>query len=86
MFFGYPHGTKGCKLFDMENGKTLISRNVIFSEWMMPFKRKKSEELTAGDQNQITAELDMNRDIRPINEVNSKIRRGKNAERETEEM
>lgn len=44
MFLDYPLGTKGYKLLDVENGKVVLSRNVIFYEWVMPNKIRKNDE------------------------------------------
>lgn len=32
MFVGYPQGTKGYKLYDIQNKRFFVSRNVIFHE------------------------------------------------------
>ena len=37
IFIGYPTGVKGYKLYGLESGKIIISRNVIFHENSMPF-------------------------------------------------
>lgn len=37
VFLGYPHGTKGYKIFDIENKKIVVSRDVKFHEDNFPF-------------------------------------------------
>ncbi|KAI3722512.1 hypothetical protein L2E82_33551 [Cichorium intybus] len=37
IFLGYPHGTKGYKIFDIEKGKIMISRDTKFHEDIFPF-------------------------------------------------
>ena len=37
IFIGYPFGTKGYKLFDLETNTFLISRDVVFHETVFPF-------------------------------------------------
>lgn len=57
VFLGYPLGTKGYKLLDVENGKIFVSRNVIFHEWVMPCKIKKNDQIIAGEQSQTLPRL-----------------------------
>ncbi|KAJ0432465.1 putative RNA-directed DNA polymerase, Protochlorophyllide reductase [Helianthus annuus] len=42
VFIGYPLGTKGYKVYDIENGKIVTSRDVTFVEHNFPFTRIKS--------------------------------------------
>lgn len=44
---GYPHGTKGFKIFDLEHGKMAISRDVKFVENNFPFAHLKSKNPTS---------------------------------------
>lgn len=37
MFFGYPPGMKGYKLYDIESKKIFVSRDIIFHEEVFPF-------------------------------------------------
>lgn len=46
VFLGYPFGTKGYKLLDLENNKVFISRNVKFYEDIFPFKDCKNPKYT----------------------------------------
>jgi hypothetical protein len=43
VFIGYPMGTKGYKMYDVENGKIVTSRDVIFVENVFPFAKIKSQ-------------------------------------------
>lgn len=38
LFLGYPYGTKGYKLCDLENNTIFLSRDVTFRESIFPFK------------------------------------------------
>lgn len=38
VFLGYPYGTKGYKLYDLESHKVFISCNVVFFETIFPFQ------------------------------------------------
>lgn len=38
VFFGYPHGTKGYKLYDLSSKTCFLSRDVVFKENIFPFK------------------------------------------------
>ncbi|KAJ0534271.1 putative RNA-directed DNA polymerase [Helianthus annuus] len=42
VFLGYPQGTKGYKIFDIEHGKMVISRDVRFVEGDFPFAKLKA--------------------------------------------
>ena len=37
-FLGYPHGVKGYKLYDLETKTCFLSRDVVFKEFVFPFK------------------------------------------------
>ncbi|KAK9050950.1 hypothetical protein SSX86_027575 [Deinandra increscens subsp. villosa] len=39
VFVGYPRGTKGYKIYDIEHGKIMISRDVKFMENIFPFSK-----------------------------------------------
>ncbi|KAI3457340.1 hypothetical protein Pfo_014003 [Paulownia fortunei] len=39
VFIGYPIGSKGYKLYDIDNNKVFISRNVQFCEYIFPFHK-----------------------------------------------
>nr|KAJ0198111.1 hypothetical protein LSAT_V11C700366270 [Lactuca sativa] len=41
VFLGYPQGTKGYKIYDIESRKIIISREVLFHESTLPFKNEK---------------------------------------------
>ncbi|KAK1414482.1 hypothetical protein QVD17_30227 [Tagetes erecta] len=41
VFMGYPQGTKGFKIFDLEHGKMVVSRDVKFVEHNFPFAHLK---------------------------------------------
>nr|GEV90989.1 putative ribonuclease H-like domain-containing protein [Tanacetum cinerariifolium] len=50
VFLGYPPGTKGYKIFDLETRKIILSRNVNFHEEIFPFKNvQDSGENEAGE-------------------------------------
>lgn len=36
LFLGYPYGTQGYRVYDLETGKTFISHDVIFHEHIFP--------------------------------------------------
>ncbi|XP_074318133.1 uncharacterized protein LOC141654924 [Silene latifolia] len=38
ILLGYPHGTKGYKLYDLDNNKVFLSRDVRFYEHIFPFQ------------------------------------------------
>ncbi|KAM0069913.1 putative RNA-directed DNA polymerase [Helianthus debilis subsp. tardiflorus] len=39
IFLGYPRGTKGYKVYDVEQGKMVVSRDVKFNERVFPFQK-----------------------------------------------
>lgn len=41
IFLGYPHGTKGYKIFDIKNKKMVVSRDAKFVENMFPHGKEK---------------------------------------------
>ncbi|KAJ0790830.1 putative RNA-directed DNA polymerase [Helianthus annuus] len=43
VFIGYPTGTKGYKIYDVENGKIVTSRDVTFVEKDFPFEKVKNQ-------------------------------------------
>ncbi|KAJ9566378.1 hypothetical protein OSB04_002344 [Centaurea solstitialis] len=43
VFLGYPQGTKGYKIFDIENKKIIVSRDVRFQENQFPFYKENDE-------------------------------------------
>ncbi|KAD6454947.1 hypothetical protein E3N88_09653 [Mikania micrantha] len=50
VFMGYPNGTKGYKIYDPNNDKIIISRDVVFAEKVFPFSTKiKGNELEEED-------------------------------------
>ncbi|KAJ9552385.1 hypothetical protein OSB04_016430 [Centaurea solstitialis] len=44
VFLGYPQGTKGYKIFDMEKGKIILSRDTKFHEEIFPFLTNSIQE------------------------------------------
>ncbi|KAJ9544451.1 hypothetical protein OSB04_024158 [Centaurea solstitialis] len=48
VFMGYPQGTKGFKILDIEHGKMAISRDVKFVENNFPFVHLKSKNPASG--------------------------------------
>lgn len=44
VFLGYPTGTKGYKVYDIENKRITVSRDVLFCEESFPFKNIKIDE------------------------------------------
>ncbi|KAK1406643.1 hypothetical protein QVD17_42133 [Tagetes erecta] len=44
IFLGYPPGTKGHKIFDIQHNKIIISRNVKFMEHVFPFANNATEK------------------------------------------
>ena len=44
IFIGYPHGKKGWRVHDLENGNIFISRDVIFCKEKFPFCEVKMDE------------------------------------------
>jgi len=36
MFIGFPHGKKDWRVYDLENGKIFVSRDVLFFEDVFP--------------------------------------------------
>ncbi|KAJ9561853.1 LOW QUALITY PROTEIN: hypothetical protein OSB04_007013 [Centaurea solstitialis] len=43
VFLGYPQGTKGYKIFDIENKKIIVSRDVRFHENQFPFYKENDD-------------------------------------------
>ncbi|KAL8153501.1 hypothetical protein V2J09_011261 [Rumex salicifolius] len=39
VFLGYPPGTEGYKLYDIQNKKTIISHDVVFQETEIPYSK-----------------------------------------------
>jgi hypothetical protein len=48
IFIGYPHGTKGYKLFSLTTKSVFISRNVIFHEHIFPYASNMLPTLSQG--------------------------------------
>ncbi|KAI3507425.1 hypothetical protein L1887_22411 [Cichorium endivia] len=46
VFMGYPQGTKGFKILDIEHGRMAISRDVKFAETNFPFAQLKPKNIT----------------------------------------
>ena len=46
IFLGYPFGTKGYKLYDLATKTVLLSRDVIFKEFIFPFKHWLSKSVS----------------------------------------
>ena len=44
VFVGYPHGQKGWRLFDLEEQKFFVSRDVIFQETEFPYSKMSCNE------------------------------------------
>ena len=51
VFMGYPYGKKGWRVYDLELGVFLISRDVVFCEDKFPY-------LTDGQQSPLSAHVD----------------------------
>lgn len=49
IFIGYPFGKKGWRVYDLETGKILVSRDVIFCEDKFPFEDSTSSPSTIDD-------------------------------------
>jgi len=49
VFMGYPSGTKGYKIYDLEQRKMIVSRDVKFLEETFPFNNMKSNERNKED-------------------------------------
>lgn len=47
IFLGYPHGTKGYKLYDLSTKTCFLSRDVVFKETIFPFKSWISKSLAS---------------------------------------
>ena len=47
IFLGYPHGTKGYKLYDLSSKTCFLSRDVVFKENIFPFKSWVSRSVTS---------------------------------------
>ncbi|GKE79858.1 hypothetical protein Tco_1549858 [Tanacetum coccineum] len=45
VFVGYPHGTKGYKIFDPSHNKIIVSRDVKFAENAFPFGTNVEENI-----------------------------------------
>lgn len=57
VFVGYPEGIKGYKLWNVEDDKFFVSRNVKFDETVFPFSRNQSENQTE-EKNELIFSLD----------------------------
>ncbi|KAI3680226.1 hypothetical protein L2E82_50551 [Cichorium intybus] len=53
VFLGYPFGTKGYKIYDLEKGKLIVSRDVKFIESVFPLASHK-ENVDLGDNEIVT--------------------------------
>ena len=42
VFIGYSYGKKGYKLYDLDNHKTFVSRDIVFHENVFPFSHVSS--------------------------------------------
>ncbi|KAJ0539365.1 putative RNA-directed DNA polymerase [Helianthus annuus] len=49
VFLGYPSGTKGYKVFDVQKNKMIISRDVKFIENIFPYKNRESQSIGKDD-------------------------------------
>ncbi|RVW67085.1 Retrovirus-related Pol polyprotein from transposon RE1 [Vitis vinifera] len=49
VFLGYPFGYKGYKILDLETNRISVSRNVIFQEFVFPFKLSHNNNSVASD-------------------------------------
>ncbi|CAB79159.1 LTR retrotransposon like protein [Arabidopsis thaliana] len=47
VFVGYPHGQKGWRLFDLEEQKFFVSRDVIFQETEFPYSKMSCNRFTS---------------------------------------
>ena len=66
LFLGYKFGVKGCKLWDLEAFKVVISRDVIFDEIAMLCGSSAKESNAIGHQMsdiQVEIEIDKSQDI-----------------------
>ena len=50
IFLGYPFGTKGWKVFDLETQEIYISRDVVFYENIFSFEKFKNAKISEGNQ------------------------------------
>ncbi|XP_010278082.1 PREDICTED: uncharacterized protein LOC104612388 [Nelumbo nucifera] len=48
IFVGYPFGKKGWRLYDLDTNEFFVSRDVVFSEHIFPYKAVVSESLNPG--------------------------------------
>ena len=51
IFIGYPFGTKGYKLYDLASKTVFLSRDVIFKEFIFPFKHWTSKPVVSSTSN-----------------------------------
>ncbi|GKE67343.1 putative ribonuclease H-like domain-containing protein [Tanacetum coccineum] len=49
VFVGYPHGTKGYKIYDPSHNKIIVSRDVKFPENAFPFGTNVKEKIGEND-------------------------------------
>ena len=45
MFLGYPFGKKGWKVYDLDTGDFLVSRDVIFRENEFPYQKERDDDI-----------------------------------------
>lgn len=68
LFLGYPYGTKGYKVYDLDTGKTFISRDVLFHEHVFPYSsaHTTSPPVFSPEQSTIYDDLSPPHSIPPI--------------------
>jgi len=49
MFLGYPHGQKGCKVYDLETNWIYVSHDVVFYEHIFPWVNGRNSSTCAID-------------------------------------
>ena len=73
IFLGYPYAQKGYKLYDLDQHKIILSRDVIFKEHIFPYKQQHTSTFTSQQPELIFSSSDISDDtpvfqhIPPIN-------------------
>lgn len=71
VFLGYPYGKKGYRVFDLDQKRTIVSRNVIFFETNFPFQVNASQNDSTTQKCQSNTSPDLHLDVEPLFEPNS---------------
>ena len=64
IFFSYPHGQKGWRVYDMANKQIFVSRDVVFCENIFPY-----DEMVGSQVNQVNEQWGTPLSLYPLSDV-----------------